>query len=63
MRVSNVNLVKWTPEKAKDFAAMYLQGASYAELSEYFGTSLSAIERRRVKLGLPSPTKVKEGRV
>ena len=60
MRVSNVNLAKWTPEADEVFTSMHMAGASYTEIAEHFGTSLSAIERRRVKLGLPSPTKVKE---
>ncbi len=63
MRVSNVNLFKWTPEADADLVAMYMAGAPYTELAEFFGATISAIERRRIKLLLPSPTKIKEGRV
>jgi DNA-directed RNA polymerase specialized sigma24 family protein len=59
-RVANVNTCAWTPEKDAEFTAMYLHGAKYAELAERFGTSLSGCEKRRLKLGLPSPTQLRE---
>ena len=43
------------------FTAMYLNGASYRELADYFDGTLSGMERRRIKLNLPSPTQLREG--
>lgn len=63
MRVTNTNLFKWTTEIDEEFTTLYFAGASYAELSEHFGVSISAVEKRRMKLGLPSPTSIREGRV
>ena len=59
-RVANVNNCTWTPEKDTEFIAMYLHGAKYAELAEHFGTSISGCEKRRIILGLPSPTQLRE---
>lgn len=59
MRVRNAHSCTWTPEKDKELAELYLQGHSYAELAVHFGTSLSAVEHRRVILRLPSPTKLR----
>lgn len=50
----------WTEEENQKFTAMYMNGASYRELADYFGATLSGMERRRIKLGLPSPTKLRE---
>lgn len=60
MKVVNVNPCKWTPEKDSEFTAMYLHGAKYPELAEHFGTSISGAEKRRLLLGLPNPTQLRE---
>lgn len=51
----------WTDEDNEKFTAMYLNGASYRELADYFDGTLSGMERRRIKLKLPSPTQLREG--
>ena len=50
----------WTDEDNEKFTAMYLNGASYRELADYFDGTLSGMEKRRLKLGLPSPTQLRE---
>jgi len=60
MKIRNVNPCRWTPEKDAQFTAMYTHGAGYTELAEHFDTSISGVEKRRIILGLPSPSKLKE---
>ena len=50
----------WTDEDDEKFTLMYMHGASYRELAEYFNNTISAMEKRRCKLKLPSPTEMRE---
>ena len=50
----------WADEDNEKFTTMYLHGASYRELADHFNGTLSGMERRRIKLKLPSPTQLRE---
>lgn len=53
---------KWTEAEENTLREMILAGVHHRDIAEKLGVSCSAVENRRMKLGLPSQTQVKEGR-
>lgn len=51
----------WTPENEEYLRTALLGGASYREIADKIGISAAAVENRRRKLGLPSPSQIAMG--
>ena len=51
----------WTPEEDARLEVLIRAGVRYAEIATILGRTAASAERRRIVLGLPSPTTIKNG--
>ena len=60
-KVTKVGNRTWTRADDVLLTDMLMDGATYREIAAELGVTISSVEARRTKLGLPSPTAIKRG--
>lgn len=61
-KVSNVGNRTWTAEDDAVLTELHLDGVHYRDIAAELGVTISSVEARRMKLGLPSPTQIQRGK-